>query len=109
MELRVDHTQDRTLVIHVRGRLDVKHIDDLKSQWAQSEARHIIIDLSETTFIDSMGLASLVSGLKTARQRGGNLILVNPSPPVQLILDLTAMAKVFLFADTVSGALGQIS
>lgn len=108
MELRVDNSQETTLVIHVRGRLDVRHIDELKSQWGQHPARHIIIDLSETAFIDSMGLASLVSGLKTARQRGGNLILVNPSRPVQMILELTAMSKVFQFAGTVSEAQDQI-
>lgn len=55
----------------------------------------IIIDFSQTTFMDSSGLGALVSNLKTAQQQGIQLVLRNVRPQVMAVLSLTGLNQVF--------------
>jgi anti-sigma B factor antagonist len=59
---------------------------------------NIEIDLSQTTFIDSCGLGALIALHKTACSRKGTLRLMNPLPPVQQLLELTRMHRIFEIA-----------
>jgi len=56
---------------------------------------HLRVNLANTTFIDSSGLAELVRSMKILTGSGGNLILVQPSDPVMVILELTRLATTF--------------
>lgn len=51
--------------------------------------------LSGTTFIDSSGLAELVRAMKLLSRTGGGIVLVDPSDPVMVILELTRLATTF--------------
>jgi anti-sigma B factor antagonist len=63
---------------------------------ALTDAQKVIeIDLSQTMFLDSCGLGSLISLHKTACSRNGSVRLINPTPPVQQILELTRMHRIF--------------
>src|SRR5260221_633471 len=57
--------------------------------------KHIEIDLSQTMFLDSCGLGTLISLHKTICNRSGMLRLLNPTPGVQQILELTRMHRIF--------------
>jgi anti-sigma B factor antagonist len=59
------------------------------------DQRNIEVDLSQTTAVDSCGLGALVALHKTTSSRGGVLRLLNPTPPVQQILELTRMHRIF--------------
>ena len=57
-------------------------------------------DLSSVEFIDSAGLAALISGMKRARSQGGDLCLVPPTHPGAIrIFELTCLADVFNYVD----------
>jgi anti-sigma B factor antagonist len=56
---------------------------------------NIEVDLSQTTFVDSCGLGALIALHKTACGRKGKVQLLNPQPPVQQILELTRMHRIF--------------
>jgi anti-sigma B factor antagonist len=57
--------------------------------------KDIDVDLSQTLFIDSCGLGALISLYKTACGRNGTVRLLHPTPPVQQILELTRMHRIF--------------
>ena len=57
--------------------------------------RNIEINLSQTLAVDSCGLGAMVALHKTAASRGGVLRLLNPTPAVQQILELTRMHRIF--------------
>jgi anti-sigma B factor antagonist len=57
--------------------------------------RNIEVDLSQTTFVDSRGLGALIALHKAASGRKGKVQLLNPPPPVQQILELTRMHRIF--------------
>lgn len=60
-----------------------------------SEQKNIDVDLSQTTFLDSCGLGTLVALYKTACSRNGVVRLLNPTPPAQQLLELTRMHRIF--------------
>jgi anti-sigma B factor antagonist len=57
--------------------------------------RNIEVDLSSMRYLDSCGLGALISLQKTATRRNGTMRVLNPSPRVQLLFDVTRMQRVF--------------
>jgi len=68
--------------------------DEARAAMTETQ-RNIEIDLSETLFVDSCGLGTLIALHKTACSRKGMVRLVNPTPSVQQILELTRMHRIF--------------
>jgi anti-sigma B factor antagonist len=63
----------------------------------EGELRVVEVDLSEVTFLDSHGLGALLMVHRAACNRHGDvpMRLLNPQPPVQQILELTRMHRIF--------------
>lgn len=57
--------------------------------------KHIELDLSQTTYLDSCGLGALIALHKTACSRAGAVRLINPLPAVQEVLKLTRLGRIF--------------
>lgn len=55
----------------------------------------IAMDLAGVEFIDSSGLAALISGQKKAAEASGSLVLISPTEPVQRALSVTGLDKIF--------------
>lgn len=53
------------------------------------------LDLSTLTFLDSSGLGALISLHKTLQARNGRMRLLQPTPNVRQILELTQLHRVF--------------
>ena len=58
------------------------------------------MDLSQTRFVDSSGLGMLIALHKTMVGRGGSVRILNPTPSVQQILELTRLHRVFEIVKT---------
>lgn len=87
----------------VDGRLDAVTAPDLRHAIAEHLDRglvDLVVDLAAVTFIDSAGLAALVSGMKRSRQGGGDLRLVRPiAANAFRVFELTRFDRVFAFTD----------
>ncbi len=55
----------------------------------------LLMDMSETTFVDSSGLGVLVAGLQDARKHKGEMVLYGLRPEVVMLLELTRLDEVF--------------
>ena len=55
----------------------------------------LVLDLSETTYIDSSGIGELVSGFTTIANQGGAVKLLNLTKRVQDLLQITKLYTVF--------------
>ena len=55
----------------------------------------IVVDMSGVEFCDSTGMNVLLSCLRQARERGGELELAAPRPAVKKILQVTGLDGVF--------------
>ena len=61
----------------------------------------VIVDLSEVTYIDSSGVASLVEALQAAKKNGSQFALAACSEPTRRVLELARLDKVFTMYDSV--------
>ncbi|MGD8207627.1 MAG: STAS domain-containing protein [Thiohalocapsa sp.] len=64
----------------------------------------LIVDLTETAFMDSSGLAVLVSGLQAARKQGGDIYLVGMGTNLHALFELTRLHTVFQIFDDEASA-----
>ncbi|MET0900716.1 MAG: STAS domain-containing protein [Mycobacterium sp.] len=84
-------------VIQPTGRLNMVGASNLRKQFqgiVDGGISRIVVDLSTTEFIDSSGLGALISGLKMARQAGGDLRITATPQQVSTVLELTNLNRV---------------
>jgi anti-sigma B factor antagonist len=67
--------------------------------------RLVVIDLQETTFIDSTGLRVLIQARKRLEALGGRICFVCPDRSIWKIFEITGLVEVFSCYPTVSEAL----
>jgi anti-sigma B factor antagonist len=94
-------------VVAPQGRLNMvsaRRLKELLSELVAGGTTRIVVDMEQTTFLDSSGLGALIAGLKTARQAGGDLRIARPTEAVTLVFQLTNMDKVLRTRDTVEDA-----
>jgi anti-sigma B factor antagonist len=89
---RVDEV---VLVLQVDGELDIGSIEALRSalEAAEREADVVRIDAGGVGFLDSTALGVLLASAQRLSARGGRLELINVSPAVHRILDMTLIAR----------------
>lgn len=71
------------------------------------EVRKVVVDMSDLRWINSDGLGSLIAGLSSLRNAGGDLRLAKVSDNVQKLLAITGLAKVFKVYSTVDAAVNR--
>jgi anti-sigma B factor antagonist len=63
-------------------------------------ASEVVVDLTDTTFIDSTTLGVLVGGVKRLRPNGGRLSIVCSDRNITKIFEITGLNRVFpIYAD----------
>jgi len=98
MEFDVQYPQEGVAVIRPVGRLNMvaaPRLRELVTATVTDQGRpRVVIDLSETDFIDSSGLGALIAGLKSARTAGGDLKIAGATRQVTTVLELTNLHRV---------------
>lgn len=100
------------LLIKLVGRLDADSSPTVKArlhEYIKDDYQKIIVDLAQVPFIDSSGLASLVSALRVAREKGGNITLCGIQAQAQIIFRLTMLDRVFAIYPTLAEAQQNLS
>jgi anti-sigma B factor antagonist len=64
----------------------------------------ILLNLGEVTYIDSVGLSSLVAGYTSTRKHGGSLKLLHLPRDVRQLLQITRLSTVFEIFENVDAA-----
>jgi anti-sigma B factor antagonist len=67
----------------------------------------LVVDMSGVEFCDSTGMNVLLSALRQARERGGQLELAAPRPGVRKILQVTGLESVFTVVESPASLAGQ--
>jgi anti-sigma B factor antagonist len=67
----------------------------------------IIIDLEHVDFLDSAGIAVMISGLRLATNSDGTLVLVQPGDQVRRMLRLTNLDQVLQTFPSVEDAVSM--
>ena len=103
---------DDTHVIELGGEVDLYTAPEFKERMVQvieDGKKHIVVDLSKATFIDSTTLGVLVGGVKRLRPAGGSLTLVCTDPNICKIFEITGLDRVFPIHATRDEALAALA
>lgn len=104
MTISTSSHEIRIATIRVEGRLDAVRAVDLRSEISHAVddgVFRIVVDLAETEFVDSAGLAALAKGMKDCRLNGGDLRIVSPRNDDAIrVFSLTRFDQVFTMADS---------
>jgi anti-anti-sigma factor len=80
-------------------------LSELLSAQLSTGAQHLMVDVSELSFVDSASVRALVLAARTLRERGGKLVLIRPRSAVARVLELMGVTELLV----VQGAAEQAS
>ena len=97
MEIHYSDLEDAIGLVRLIGSLDIEGVGQIEIRFAgycAGERPHIIVDLSEVDFMSSIGIRLLTLTAKSVATRGGKMVLLNPNPDVQSVLEITGIPAI---------------
>ena len=93
---------DDEVVVVVAGEVDLQSRDVLTTTLTelQGSSRHLVLDLSATTFMDSSGLHVVLDAFRAQRDTGRGFSLRAPSSPVVRVLEMAGLDGVVPISPT---------
>jgi anti-sigma B factor antagonist len=107
-DVTTEQLSDERYVISLTGEVDLYTAPEFKQQLLDVIAqggKDVIVDFTNTTFIDSTTLGVLVGGVKRLRQVDGQLSLVCSDRNITKIFEITGLDRVFTIHATREDAL----
>jgi anti-anti-sigma factor len=88
MQMAVEELEGGITSVVLVGRLDIAGAGaiDLQFNTVAGSKRAIVLDLSQVSFLASMGIRTLVSGARTVRSKGGAMVMLSPVNTVENVL-----------------------
>ena len=97
MELQYSEWENNISLIKLIGRLDLIGKGEIETKFAgdcSGEKARVVVDLSGVDFLASIGIRLLVLTAKSIASRGGKMALLNPTPEVQSVLEITGIPDI---------------
>ena len=94
-------------IVSLSGEVDLEHSPRARAvllEWVERATR-VLVDLSQVTYIDSSGVASLIEAFQLARKRSVDFALADVSPAALRVLELARLDRVFTIHRTVADGL----
>ena len=96
--VEVERASDQHPVVTVAGDVDLHSApvlrDTVTAAFGDADER-VTVDLTATTFLDSMGLGVLLGAKKRLAEGGGELDLVVATPELRRVFEITMLDRVF--------------
>ncbi len=99
-------------VIGVAGEVDIFTAPELKRAIAaaiDAGARRLVVDLTETRFLDSTALGVLIGAVKRLRPLDGRLVIVNTEPSTAKTFEITGLDQIFTIVPAREQALASVA
>ena len=96
MKLEFSELPNGVGLIKLDGNLDIAGVGSVETQFYARCGGHnprVLVDLSATGFVSSLGIRMLLQAIKTVAARGGRLLTLNPAPAVAYTLDISGLGQ----------------
>jgi anti-sigma B factor antagonist len=110
-DIKTEQLSEHKYVISLAGEVDLYTAPEFKQQLLEvigQGGKGVVVDFTDTTFIDSTTLGVLVGGVKRLRTNDGELSLVCSDRNITKIFEITGLDRVFTIYPTRAEALEQI-
>ena len=102
MELETNNQSDQITRLALRGRLDTAGVGKVELRFTAltvPRAKPLLLDMSEVTYLASLGLRMLLTVAKALDRRGVKMVLLSPQPAVQKVLSLSGFDELIPVRD----------
>jgi anti-sigma B factor antagonist len=99
-------------IVIVRGELDLFAAPELKEAISEAfveDARDLIVDLTQTVFIDSSGLAVLMLAMRRAQLLAGRLVVIDAGGSVARTFRVAGVDQILTIVPTREAALAALA
>jgi anti-anti-sigma factor len=98
-QIEVEYLSETTAAVVLRGEHDIYTVPALRARLGELHEKelHVIIDLSQTAFLDSSVLGAVLGATEHARAQGKIVAVVLGDPPTETvarIFEVTGLAEV---------------
>jgi anti-sigma B factor antagonist len=110
-DIKTEQLGDDSYVISLAGEVDLYTAPEFKQQLLDvisQGGKNVVVDFTNTTFIDSTTLGVLVGGVKRLRTNDGQLSLVCSDRNITKIFEITGLDRVFTIYATRDEAVEQL-
>jgi anti-anti-sigma factor len=107
MELQYSELDNGIRLIKLNGNLDIMGVNALDVKftgYCSGEKARVLVDLSGVDYLASIGIRLLTSNAKSLLSRGGKMVLLNPTPEVKEVLEMTGIPAVIPMYDNLESA-----
>jgi len=97
MEIQYSELDNGIILIKLSGRLDIIGTGEIETKFAgycAGEKVRVIVDLSKVDFLASIGIRLLTLTAKSVASRGGKMVILDPIPEVQEVLEITGIPAI---------------
>ena len=94
------------------GRLDTAGVDLIETRFGAiivPAGRNTVVDISQVSFLASMGIRMLISTTRSLSRKGGKIALYGATPAVREVIDTVALTDIIPLADSEDEAIGLVS
>ena len=101
MELKIVEQSDKLIRLALVGMLDAKGVQAVELKFlghTAAKGKSTILDLSETTYISSIGIGMLLNASKSLQRKGAKLVILNPHPMVEEVLKASRLTEILPIA-----------
>lgn len=106
----IRHSPDVAILV-LHGQADLHTAPELREHLhgiIDDGAFHVVVDLTDASFVDSMTLGVLLGGVKRLRPQGGQMRVVVDRPGLRRIFEVTLLDRVFTLCPTRAEALERL-
>lgn len=110
--LSEDRAAQGVHVIAAAGEIDIFTAPELKRAVGNAidgGARAIVVDLTETRFLDSTALGVLIGAVKRLRLVDGRMVIVNTEPSTAKTFEITGLDQIFQIVGDRDSALAALA
>ena len=90
--------QKRNLYIKIKGDIDHHTAEEIRTradrEMARENAKNIIFDFSEVSFMDSSGIGMVMGRYKAVAETGGKVAVMGISEPINRIFEISGLKKI---------------
>lgn len=97
MDMDVTDLGNNTVRIALHGRLDTPGVDQIETRFSATivpKGKHAIVDLSDVSFVASMGLRMFISVGRAVGGKHGKLVLLKPQGLVNEVFANAALSQI---------------
>ena len=111
MEMQHSDVGDVRKIV-LAGRLDTAGVDKIETRFGAAivpAGKNTVVDLTDVTFLASMGIRMLIATTRSLSRKGGKLAMYGATPGVKEVIETAALTDIIPLAGDENEAIGIVA